>query len=402
MPDGIPTNPNPNHRETEAEREARLERSRQERERLRHEQEQQRHEANRAAAANQQVFVYRQKSQDGLNRIAAIMAQAALEGLGAQERARIQRGKMSHLEHEAGDLFGPGPRDTMRYYSVVLVLPVVISMNFFLINAPVLYLASSAFADPDAWQAQLATVLVPVTLLLLEIYIGQQLALARRQYPHDVWRWKAAGQVMIAFTPLMILGTMLAREEWWVSYNLVTSLALIVLAGVTDAAIIFGGEQIHTSQAFVWCQLSRGQIQRHIDRHTASYRRAGLKVERGYVQYVQRLNAFNAAHQPPIAPGPFSDVTRQFLNEWLGEEVILPPQRPLNRLDERNRPNADDGDVPPAVPAVRPTPNPVHPQAGEAVPEPEDAPDAVAAERDYFRNLVAGQVRQRERELGAD
>ena len=366
------------NRPSEAEREANRDRERRER-------QQQTRQLDQQQAARKKTLVITSKS---LN----VMAQTGQDATGAKARRQIQENKLRKLNRESGDFAEAGPRATVGYLVIVTATLVVIGVNSLLIHAPVQYLVGSAFEDPNAWQARFATLLIPVALLVFEIYISLQLWRAVQEETGEVKRWHILGLVMVAFTPLMIFATTIVREDWWVAHNLLLSLALMLLAGVTDAAIVFGGAQIHTSQAFIYYITTRWAIQQRINHHEQSYRRVGLKAERAYAQYVQVLNDYNANHQPPIAPGPFSETTRTFLNEWFGEEVILPPQRPRLIANDEIDPGA-------ATPVKHFTPPPVNPPAAAAPP---GASEAVESERDYYRDLLAGQVRRNERELRAD
>ncbi|MFW6264462.1 MAG: hypothetical protein ACOC3E_02980 [Cyanobacteriota bacterium] len=362
--------------ESEEQREARRVQEQRERDRQQRQQRQQ-------AAKEAQMRQERNRIQDTVYRYRDRISKNAQKGLAAEERGKIKTERLQRLEREAPSFANAGPLATMGYTLFILGAIAVVLLNFFLINAPVKYLTGTAFKEEYAWQAQAATVLVPVFLLIFELCISLGRRHARREDPETVWKWQVAGGVMIAFTPLMIIGTMLARTDWFLAYNLVTSTAMIVIAAVTDALIIFGGEQIYQAQAFVWFHASRWRIERDIHYFSAKRRAAGYQVERAYARYSQILNHYNDTHpEHPLPAGPFSRDTARFVNKWLQQEAIaMPPEEAETQENDENDPPAA------AVPNRPSTP----PNGGTD-----------AAEADYYRNLVANQVRRNEREVQPD
>ncbi|WP_448571378.1 hypothetical protein [Trichothermofontia sp.] len=375
-----------------------------------------RYRQERRAAQIVQVRRHRQATQQTLNGLMAEMDRLTDYGNMANTRAAIKRQRLRKWEQTASQFADAGPRDTIRYTVILLGCIGVISLNFFLINAPVNFIAGQVAAEEDSWFARMATVIVPCLLLVLEIYLSIQLHHARLQEAaaalaadedeaeyqqfvrrglSPVQKWQVAGMVMIIFTPAMIIGTMLAWEDWFASYRLVTTFGLIALAGVTDAAIVFGGEQILESLAFLEFHASRWRLQGQIIAWEGRYNRAGRQATACYTRYHQTLTNYNEA-QPnhPLGAGPFRRPTAKFVNDALGYEAIA--------IQGEDPDPAAAGNLP-RRPLPNPPPTPV--MADEPVPDrrgPQPDADDTAAERDYYRNLVAAQARRAERELGPD
>jgi|GEM_PF-6839735 len=381
-----------------------------------------RHRQDQQAAQVAQVRQERRATRQTLNAEIAAMDRQAEIGHMANTRAEIKRKRLNKLEKQSAQFADAVPPKTIVYTVVLLGCIAVISFNFFLINAPVNFIVGQVAAEEDSWFARIATVIVPSFLLVLEMYIAINLHHARRQeaaqalgededeaeYQQFVRRglspvqcWQAAGIFMIAFTPLMIIGTMLAWEDWFASYRLVTTVGLIVLAGVTDAAIVFGGELILQSLAFVNFHLSRWRLEGEINGWERRYSRAGRQATAQYTRYHQTLTDYNEAHpNHPLAAGPFARSTAKFVNDALGYTAIAiqgedpPPNPPPNPPAAANLPRRPVPNPPPA-PAMADEPVPDRRQP------PPDQGDA-AAERDYYRDLVAAQARRAERELGPE
>ncbi len=346
-------------------------------------------EHQRQAAREAQNRKERPRAQNALNRHHEKLTGYAQQRDAAIERGSIKEKRLATLEKEAPSFANGGPRATMGYTISLLGAMGVILVNFFLINAPINYLASIPFggvADEEPWQAQVATAIVPIVILLVELSISIGRREAYLEYPveeegwhWEVRRWDLAGFVMIFVTPLMIVGSMLAAPNWWEAYNLVTSLGMIVLAGVTDALIVFGGERIYLSTAFFYFHVARWRIQRDINYFSARRRAAERGIEQVWIRYTQALNHYNEGHPSrPLTAGPFSQQTALQVNQSLGQVVIQMP-----RHEEQNN-------EPPATEEVNPPPTP---------PETDVATEA---ERDYYRNLVDNQVRWNEREVQPD
>ncbi|MFM7383638.1 MAG: hypothetical protein ACKO1W_11390, partial [Microcystaceae cyanobacterium] len=239
----------------------------------------------------------------------------AEQAIGAKARRTIKEPSINKLEKHSSIFANSGPRETLKHSIFVLGAIAVICINYFLINAPVHYLASIPFADENAWQIGLSTLLVPVALLIFELCIALGRKTAREEEGSNVWQWNLAGFVMVLVTPTMIIGAMLARPDWFAAYNLVTSLGMIALAGVTDALIVFGGEYIFIALSFVWFKYSHSRLQSAINRADRQYRAHRRAVENAWIPFAQAHNDYTAQYPNFPLNLPFSKEVREFVNE---------------------------------------------------------------------------------------
>lgn len=291
----------------------------------------------RKAAQAAQAEQHRQVISQRLRKWQEEIEKFADQGIAAGERAKIKKDALIKLELAKGNtkFADANSHANIHYIFVLLACIGVVLINFFLINAPVSFIAEQF---GDLWMARITTVTVPIFLLLLEIYVSIQLDQARQQEAQvslateedeaeyqqfvqrglsPVQRWQALGAVMIAFTPLMILGTMLAWNEFTL-YRLATTFGLIVLAGVTDAAIVFGGKKIQESLAFLNFHLCRRQLQRQRNASETRRRWAERQVIALVNLYHQTLADYNAEYPGHrLESGQYRQSTGKFIQEAL-------------------------------------------------------------------------------------
>lgn len=227
--------------------------------------------------------------------------------------------KERHSAHQERNktLSNTGTLKSIIYCTTLSTILIVIGINYFLINAPVSFMASLVFGDFYDWRVQVATVILPIGLMGIEIYISDQLYLekwklnstisrnrdkikdlkgrkgnavnVKSKLSPKLKRWQITGYVLILFTPLMILGTTMVRENWWEPDNILIHLGLMALAAVTDASIIFGGDLITPSKAFLWFKLKELFLLRSLRSAKSKYRLAERNIEKYYNLYCQSL-----------------------------------------------------------------------------------------------------------------
>jgi hypothetical protein len=256
-----------------------------------------------------------------------------LVSLASQEREKKKQNKLKRFEEQTPKFSQAGASSSLRYIIIILGLIIVVTFNFLLIHAPVEYLASMAFEE-GSWQMKITTLIVPVCLLLLEIYISINLYEAKLGYyqlggnedfeeaqeeiDKQVRRWELAGKVMIAFTPLMILGTMFAREDWYLPYNLLTTLGLMVLALVTDAAIVFSGKLIKESLDFLWFQITIFRLESTMYYWENKYRKSSQVCIKNYHLYQRTHQEYNQKYpDDKLIVCEFSYQVEVFIQEWM-------------------------------------------------------------------------------------
>jgi hypothetical protein len=369
------------HHESEEDRRRRQQENR----RQRHQEEQQRREQATAQAQNQ---ADRDHTVTTLNKHQNQMNIHADQGYGAKSRKEIKENARNRNRSQNPSWETVGAMEKMGYTILALSAIAVISINYFLINAPVSYLAS--MSENDLAEA-IAPLLVPVALLIFELALawGKDWA-ENKELPqlNLLNSIKIISFLTILVTPAMIIGTMLAREDWFLAYNFATSFGMIILAAITDALIVFQGERIYVAFAFWEFQFSQWSYQNKINHYDSKYRLAGRKCEQVYSHYYRIFTNYNKRNpNHPLPFGPFNRQTANFLNQWLGYIAIEIPDAPAP-------------ETPPTTPLNNPAPNPTNPpipNTNEAEVETE-----TEAEAEYYRQLLQNQVRNNEREVRPD
>jgi len=258
-----------------------------------------------------------------------LIINAVQQALGAEARKNIWQKRLNVLEKHSPTFVNAGPKETFGYCIFVMGAIAVICINYFLINAPVHYLASIPFADENAWQIGLSTLLVPVALLIFELCIALGRKTAREEESPNVWQWNLAGFVMVLVTPTMIIGAMLARPDWFDAYNLVTSLGMISLAGVTDAMVVFGGEYIFVALSFVYFKYAHSRLQNETNRTNQQYRTYHEEVESTWVTFQETYTNYTTRYPNFPLNLPFSKETREFVNQIYPGAIAEPAPLPL-------------------------------------------------------------------------
>ena len=183
---------------------------------------------------------------------------------------------------------------------VLLGLPAVVLINLLLIAAPIEYIVGRSL-DEDSQLAQFAIFAVPILLLIVEIVISVQLLRAIDE-DEDTRPWRVAGWVFIIITPALILATAIAQGDLASPENWPATLALIALAGVTDASIVFGGAVIDEALAYFYFQCKRGLLQVQLLQATSLLWGFGRKVVATFNPYMQILDRYNNRYpNQPIA-----------------------------------------------------------------------------------------------------
>jgi len=308
----------------------------------------------------------------------------------------------------------PDSRKTMTMYFVLLGTGSVVVINFLLIKSPVEYILKQTGAT-EIWQI-LGAFALPILLLIFELSTGAQLQEARRIEDEDTEKvLEALGWFLICFTPLMIFGTYMAGDALNQGFQWVLMIALMILAGGTDAFIIYGYELIDMARGFVACRISLKRLKSQVERQEEKFSQAKKEVITSFTQLGRRYERHNQAYpQNPILPLAFAHTTAWFVNYARGEEAItgIPPRPPEVdyeffqnlKWDEesprlrRRRPPNDDFDNG----ATTQNPNSSNPNGNGgqsfAAPEPEDVDD-VEAERDFYREQLRRSAQNSEREV---
>ncbi|MDF0555619.1 hypothetical protein [Kamptonema sp. UHCC 0994] len=351
----------------------------------------------------------RQRTQERLNHIDEKTASQLKLLYKAGAKKQKVEWKLRHLEDRSPEFIELGPRQTILFIVVLLGLPAVVVINLLLIAAPVEYIVGRNL-DEDSPLVQFAIFVVPILLLIVEIVISVQLRRAMDE-GEDTRPWRIAGWAFIIITPALILATAIAQGDLASPENWPAMIALIALAGVTDASIVFGGEIVDEALAYFYFQCRRGLLQIQLLQAISLLWVAARKVVTTFNPYLQILDRYNNQHQEqPIAAGPFSEWFRLGVNTAYGYQIIPNPNYPPLPADNPipDSPFTLRSPLPPARDnfsqtqenTAPPAPQPVSAET-TPIPDAEAEPDndGDAAEEEYRRNLQAEQVRRAEESI---
>lgn len=301
----------------------------------------------------------------------------------AETRGMIKQARQDYLKKVASIFDQAEPFGTVENIIFLLTPFAVFFVNYLLINGSVKFIASIPFDvgpnQPDPWQANLATFVFPCLLILLEIgvYIARRKTSPKGTHHlnvKDLWFW--VGAVLITITPLLIIGMIVAVEPKYFTPDLFTNyLTILILAVVVDTIIVFGGEFIYKSLAFVNYHLEQWSLQRDINYFQRKQHRAERQIQRSWRRFHQISDHYNARYpERPLDPGMFSELTITQVNASMGFGAI------------QRSPNTFSGnDSTPAAPVDSPP-----------------SPNGDAAEADYYEQLRQDQIRRNEREVQPD
>jgi hypothetical protein len=220
------------------------------------------------------------------------------------------------------------------FYGVMLAaLPTVYIIDVMLLGPVAEFLASEGFAE-NSLIVRLAPFVVPAMIIGLETVVGAFRMAAYREY--------LAGDAGVgSYKTLTVLATLLAlfipaagvalylREDTAVPETAVGAAVLflpialpIVLSLACHLCILLGSRRMH--EAKTWWTVTRkcSQLRAGIERRRQTFARESTAAADLLPLYLQDLDEYNGAFQPPLAAGPFDQSTRAIVNEVYGYEAI--------------------------------------------------------------------------------
>lgn len=291
------------------------------------------------------------------------------------------------------------PRRTIRLYFVLLGTISVVIINLLLIQAPVIYLVK--LGGMSGFWKNFATIAFPIILLIFELSTGSHLQRALDNDDEEEERTqKRVGWLLICFTPLMILGTYIAGGALVKPFNWVLMIALMLLAGVTDASIVNGYEQIEDAYGFALSRFLMGTAKWKVYRQERKFSNAKNNVVRVFPRLARVYARHNESYpQTPIPTLAITPSTGWFVNHAIGREAIedLPPKPPEPNFDFFNNLvwGEDSSNIGTDFGDRGGNPNPARPDRN---PDEGDREDT-EAERDFYRDQLRRNAQQNEREV---
>ncbi|NEP79319.1 MAG: hypothetical protein F6K39_14780 [Okeania sp. SIO3B3] len=206
--------------------------------------------------------------------------------------------ELIQLQQEYPEFLRFGIRKALAYFFMLSFFVAVLTINFVLIKQPVEYLASQAF-PPGSFTVTLATILLPVVIVLFELGICSQLFSAKMSpfSKNEVQLWQRLANIIVWVTPTMLVGTSVALysgEDWPPElYDIILLVAMAILAYVTDAGVVYGYDRYQNAFAFFWFRINyllREQKLKGCKRDFYQKKHQFFCVERDYKQAVNRHN----------------------------------------------------------------------------------------------------------------
>jgi len=225
-------------------------------------------------------------------------------------------------------------------YTVIglFVLAVVLFLDFLLMSPAAEFLASLGLRKGTA--RLVAQILVPLSVIGLEIYLSEQMHIARQEVlklgrsgRSSDWTeyriWKVVGLFMSLVIPLLAVATFIQRAHvsgtsiWDLDLPMLLLLVgLLLLSIVCHVAILFGGSQAHWARGYWGFRFRRRRLDGRAEKAGIRYEKARTNLAHAFADYRQQLDLFNWDYpEHPLRPGPFDQVTRMEVNDCLGTVI---------------------------------------------------------------------------------
>jgi hypothetical protein len=357
------------------------------------------------AAVQQQLIAAetqrrRRRQIEGCLRQSHDAAHRAVSWRGQRDVATASRVALEESHPEFADM---NARRTTGYMFLIAMLLAVCVLDMLIFGPSAEYLAR-VFLGGHPRLIFASRFLIPAAFLLVELGIASKLYFASRGTDATnarravYWTWFGIALLFSLVTPALVIATQMAAYPGDESERLAMifrwqMMALVIIAFVTHLLVIFGGHAGHEAKTYVTYRLRHRRSSGQAVSADAAFEQEAQQATNAFGTYLRTLNEHNAANpQSPVAPGPFDTVARELINERYGYEIIQSPNAAV--AGTAPAPDVNGGTAPAAV-APGPTPPP---QGAPAPPPPADemGDDAMS---EYYRTLLARQVREQEGEV---
>lgn len=379
-----------------------------------------------AYVQNQADEVYRQQTGDQLhNHVVTIHRQAHRADEQRHESTMAARSQ-SQLDRNHPQFMNLSATREVVFYLFAVGLLCVYLVDLLLFGGAAHALARSSFPNNPVMAALLKFV-IPVAFLGVELYLATQLYAAKygtaqeAATPRHRWFYRFLAVIFAVVMPIFVIANHASTRKALESGQLAALsraqvVALIIVAFVSHAIVIFGGRPAHESKSFILYDLRRRGWRRQINRFNAGFEQEAQEATNRFNQYFQQLQDFNQQQSNrAIPPAEFDALTRALINERFGREVIQVANNPAagngggqSQPGGAQQPAAATLAVPkPATPTTPPPPPPPPPPVRSAPPP--VAPAAAAAatvappdadgENEYLRQILQSRIRQADAEV---
>ncbi|MBS1790505.1 MAG: hypothetical protein JST85_22480 [Acidobacteria bacterium] len=379
-----------------------------------------------AYVQNQADEVNRQQTGDQLNNHVVAIHRHAHRADERRHESTMSSRSLSQLDHSHPQFINLSATREVVFYFFAAGLLCVYLVDLLIFGGAAHALARSSFPNNPVMAALLKFV-IPVAFLGVELYLATQLYAAKygagkeAATPRHRRFYRFLAVIFAIVMPIFVIANHASTRKALESGQLaaisrVQVVALIIVAFVSHAIVIFGGRPAHESKSFILYDLRRRGWRRQIHRFNSEFELEALEATNQFNQYYQQLQDFN--QQRPnrmIPPAEFDALTRALINERFGREVIQVANTPASGNDgSQSQPGGGQQAVATAAspkplipPPVSPPPPPFQPPVDHALtPAGADAATASApasegadGENEYLRQILQSRIRQADAEV---
>ncbi|MDJ0511476.1 MAG: hypothetical protein QNJ64_19835 [Crocosphaera sp.] len=225
--------------------------------------------------------------------------------------------ELIQLQQEYPEFLREGIRKALGYFFMLSFFFAVLIINFVLIKQPVEYLASQAF-PPGSFAVTLATILLPVVIILFELGICSQLFSAKISplSQNEIKLWQRLANTIVWVTPTMLVGTSVALysgEDWPPEfYDVILLAAMAILAYVTDAGVVYGYDRYQNGFAFFWFRINHLLREQKLRGCKRIFYEQQFQFKRACRDYEEAVNKHNSMFKNQIKLVPINIYSKQF------------------------------------------------------------------------------------------
>ena len=209
----------------------------------------------------------------------------------------------------------------IRYIAQMVGIACAYLLSLWLIHRPAEFIAERNFGE-DTWASLFVILFFPVALLVMQIIVAEQ----RGRHRHS-WLWRVISLVLVALTPKLLLASFLAKQIALQQiphfHDFLLLLVLMGLAFVTDAVVIYGTNGLYEPLAFIAFRLQQVRRSCMAEWFTRRYQQHGKNAEHHLRLYYEAVKTHNQAFPERLhEPLPFNEVSKRFLEHWLGYDPL--------------------------------------------------------------------------------
>ena len=221
----------------------------------------------------------------------------------------------------------------MIYYVVLFAFPCAYLFNLLLIYSPVEFMVSQNLGSNTFW-SKLAILVLPAAFLLFEVVLSTLIFLVKDKPQNQKISEKFA-LVMVCITPTLLLATYVAK---WIAekrlpgiHEILLLLALMALAFVTDAVIVYGINTMNHSVSFVVFKIQTIYYQKQAKVCKVKARKKASEADHILTELLDTVHHFNDQYpDSEIALPRFNRITQEIINWWKGYDFFPDHSEPPN------------------------------------------------------------------------